>query len=232
VAGGVSALRHARSAHAPYATLCAERTRTHARLPRRWGKEALARVYDDVMFKSLPMPGVKLPEPLSDDEEADDSSAPLGAGVSGVCCRQAGPRTRFRDTRSQRMHACHKTHPHTTRTRLAHDPQAAYYSGGASQYRLFQRLGKAFVRVGMLEDTGPQTGWLAQRAGAGLSIKDAVRCGCAPWRVRGAVASAVACGAAPTRSRVSLAHPFSCHHRQHTHTHTHKHCARTSHTYS
>jgi hypothetical protein len=44
---------------------------------RRWGRDALSRLYDDVMFKTLPMPGVKLPEPDSDEEE-DNSPLPMG----------------------------------------------------------------------------------------------------------------------------------------------------------
>jgi hypothetical protein len=51
-------------------------------LLRRWGKEALSRVYDDVMFKSMPMPGVKLPEPESDEEDEQQPGSSREPGVS------------------------------------------------------------------------------------------------------------------------------------------------------
>jgi hypothetical protein len=50
---------------------------------RRWGRDALSRLYDDVMFKTLPMPGVKLPEPDSDEEE-DNSPLPMGVSEARV----------------------------------------------------------------------------------------------------------------------------------------------------
>jgi hypothetical protein len=40
-------------------------------------------VYDDVMFKSMPMPGVKLPEPDSDEEDEQTPGSTREPGVSG-----------------------------------------------------------------------------------------------------------------------------------------------------
>jgi hypothetical protein len=39
-------------------------------------------VYDDVMFKSMPMPGVKLPEPDSDEEDDTQTAGNREPGVS------------------------------------------------------------------------------------------------------------------------------------------------------
>ena len=62
-------------------------------LPSRWGAQALARVYDDVMFKTLPMPGVKLPDLPDDDAAGDDSDEqdPLPPAVSALAdCKLHG----------------------------------------------------------------------------------------------------------------------------------------------
>jgi hypothetical protein len=39
-------------------------------------------VYDDVMFKSMPMPGVKLPGPDSDEEDETQPGSTREPGVS------------------------------------------------------------------------------------------------------------------------------------------------------
>jgi hypothetical protein len=141
-------------------------------------------VYEDVLARSLPMPGLKMPEPLSDDEEADDSGPP----PTGVCEGSARgvvkqhedmwpapivlwclERTLTPPSLAHRVPACPVTQCHT---------QAQYYGGTARQLRLFKRLSAAFVRVGLLDesDSGPgNRPWLAHMPGHGLSVKDAVR---------------------------------------------------------
>jgi hypothetical protein len=41
------------------------------------------------MFKSLPMPGVKIPQPDSEEEEAEEDSAPLPPGVRASSDRES-----------------------------------------------------------------------------------------------------------------------------------------------
>lgn len=49
--------------------------------------------------------------------------------------------------------------------------QAQYYSAPHSQYRFFQRLLQAFVRVGLVDDNSGSRGYMP---GAGYSVKDPV----------------------------------------------------------
>jgi hypothetical protein len=46
-----------------------------------------------------------------------------------------------------------------------------YYTAPHSQYRFFQRLAQAFVRVGLLDQTGTPNSYMP---GAAFSVKEAV----------------------------------------------------------
>jgi hypothetical protein len=54
-------------------------------------------------------------------------------------------------------------------------PQVQYYTAPHSQYRFFQRLAQAFVRVGLIDQTGTPNSYMP---GASLSVKEAVSLGC------------------------------------------------------
>lgn len=50
-------------------------------------------------------------------------------------------------------------------------PQAQYYGASHSQYRFFQRLLQAFVRVGLVDDNSASRAYMP---GAGYSVKETV----------------------------------------------------------
>ncbi len=55
--------------------------------------------------------------------------------------------------------------------------QAQYYSAPHSQFRFFQRLAQAFVRVGLIDDGRAQGQMGSYMPGATLSVKEAVSAG-------------------------------------------------------
>lgn len=60
--------------------------------------------------------------------------------------------------------------------------QAQYYGAPARQYRFFQRLAEAFVRVGLIDDTRAQgMPSYSYMPGANLSVKEAVSHCCITW---------------------------------------------------
>lgn len=84
--------------------------------------------------------------------------------------------------------------------------QAQYYSAPHSQFRFFQRLAQAFVRVGLIDDGRVQGApMFSYMPGSTLSVKDTVSCGLG--NALGLMEESRSVSSVGSKAQHSVAHP-------------------------